>query len=452
MQICFCSIAGKVIKTWSGVALFLLLSTPLCLAAQAPAPSLTAEQDHQRSLNLLGIESLRPGVDGSRPGEPGGVNYDESLANPYPELPDPLLSEAGQIISDSTAWWQQRRPELIELFDREVYGRTPQELPEVAWQTESSNEVSIAGIKAIKKQLVGHVDSSPYPVLDINIRAVQVIPANADQPVPMIIQLITEPFLGIYQQRALEDQSWQSLLLQKGWGYTYLDTSTVQADNGAGLTEGIIGLGNLGQARAMDDWGILKAWGWGASKLLDYFESDPAVNAQRVGIEGHSRWGKAALVSMAYDSRFAIGYISSSGAGGAKLHRRNWGETVENVAAPSEYHWMAGNYMKYAGPLNWSDLPVDAHQLIALVAPRPLFIGAGNEGDFWVDARGMFMAAVAAGPVYELLGARALEQRTMPAIETGLLNSDIAFRQHSEGHTDRPNWPYFIQFAERYMQ
>ena len=163
--------------------------------------------------------------------------------------------------------------------------------------------------------------------------------------------------------------SWQQQVLAKGWGYAIIVPNSIQADNGAGLTRGIIGLCNKGQPRKADDWGALRAWAWGASRALDYFETDKAVDAKRVGIEGLSRYGKAAIVAMAYDERFAIGFIGSSGAGGAKLHRRNFGELVENVASSGEYHWMAGNYLKYAGPLTWNDLPVDSHELVALCRP-----------------------------------------------------------------------------------
>jgi hypothetical protein len=194
---------------------------------------------------------------------------------------------------------------------------------------------------------------------------------------------------------------------------------------------------------------VLRAWAWGASRALDYFETDSAVDARRGALEGHSRWGKATLVAMAYDPRFAAAYVSSSGQGGAKLHRRNAGEIVENVAGQGEYHWMAGNYLKYAGPLTWGDLPVDAHELIAMCAPRPVFISAGQRGDGWVDGRGSFMAAVAAGPVYELLGARGLGTAEFPAVETGLMAGELAFRQHAGGHTDGPNWPTFLEFAAR---
>ena len=250
---------------------------------------------------------------------------------------------------------------------------------------------------------------------------------------------------------------WQPLVLAKGWGYAIIVPNSIQADNGAGLTQGIIGLCNKGQPRKPDDWGSLRAWAWGASRALDYFETDKAVDAKQVGIEGLSRYGKAALVAMAYDERFAIGFIGSSGEGGAKLHRRHFGELVENLTGSGEYHWMAGNFLKYGGPLTPGDLPVDAHELIALCAPRPIFIsygassGQGAEGQ-WVDQRGSFMAAVAAGPVYRLLGKKDLGTSEFPEVETGLTDGELAFRQHKGGHTTGPNWPTFLAFADRYIK
>jgi len=247
--------------------------------------------------------------------------------------------------------------------------------------------------------------------------------------------------------------SWQQQVLAKGWGYAIYIPTSVQADNGEGLNEGIIGLVNKGKPRKPDDWGALRAWAWGASRALDYFETDKSVDAKRVGIDGHSRYGKAALVAMAYDPRFAIAYISSSGEAGAKLFRHHFGEQIGNIAGTGEYHWMAGNFLKYAGPLTDADLPVDEHELIALCAPRPVFIGAGaTNGDGWVDAKGMFLAAVAAGPVYTLLGKKDLGTSEFPPIETPLINGDLAFRQHSGGHTPAPNWPTFIEFASRYLK
>jgi hypothetical protein len=283
-------------------------------------------------------------------------------------------------------------------------------------------------------------------------------PADAPGPVPVIMEFgFVFPGMkpgAVFRFPGETGPTWQEQVLAKGWGYAVIIPTSVQADNGAGLTDGIIGLCNHGQPRKIDDWGALRAWAWGASRALDYFETDPAVNAQEVGIEGLSRYGKAALVTMAYDERFAIGFIGSSGAGGAKLHRRNFGEMVENVAGAGEYHWMAGNYIKYAGPLTAKDLPVDSHELIALCAPRPVFISVGSpqvEGN-WVDDRGQFMAAVAAGPVYQLLGEKDLGTSVMPPIGTGLIEGDLAFRQHEGGHTTGPNWPTFLTFASRYFK
>jgi len=416
-----------------------------------PPLELSTEQEHHRTMALLGIQSLRRGANGSDADAPNAANYNEALANPYPNLPDPLLSKGRIPVNTAEMWWQLRRPEIQEDFDREIYGRLPENVPGVSWRMEKSESRSIGSHAVIRKEITGVVDNADHPHIDVEIQAILVTPATTTAPVPVIIQFSGGRFLDYYQKSAQEEGSWQSLALARGWGYAYLDTASVQADNGAGLGRGIIGLSNQGQPRDIDDWGVLRAWAWGASQVLNYFESDKSVDARQVGVQGHSRWGKAALVAMAYDQRFAIAYISSSGAGGAKLHRRNWGELVENVAASSEYHWMSGNYLKYAGPLSWDDLPVDSHELITLCAPRPVFISAGDEGDEWVDARGMFMAAAAAQAVYELLGRKGMGTDSFPPLDTGLTKGDIAFYQHGEGHTDRPTWPVFLHFADRYL-
>ena len=205
--------------------------------------------------------------------------------------------------------------------------------------------------------------------------------------------------------------------------------------------------------RDLEDWGALRAWAWGASRAMDYFTTNNDVDETRVGIEGLSRYGKAAIVAMVYDPRIAIGFSGSSGAGGTKILRRVFGEQVENLASSYEYHWFASNFIRYAGPLTPLDLPVDAHELIALCAPRPVFISVGSpeiEGQ-WIDARGMFLAAVHAGPVYELFGKAGLGTNEFPPQETPLTSGEIAFRQHADGHTVGPNWPVFIEYAERYF-
>jgi hypothetical protein len=431
--------------------------------ANYPTPvNFTAEQGHQNMMDQLHIKSLRPGADGNNPTAPNAANYDEAKANPYPNLPNSLIMNNGKPVTTPKQWWHKRRPEIVEDFDREIYGRVPANTPKVTWEVTSIIHEKIGDIPVITKKLVGHVDNSSYPLDTVNIQLTLSTPANATGPVPVIMQFgfVFPPGFHFPKRPdgkvlamppAPAGPSWQQQVLAKGWACAILSPNSVQADNGAGLTKGIIGLMNKGQPRKPDDWGALRAWAWGASRAMDYFETDKAVNAKKIGLEGHSRYGKATLVAMAYDQRFAIAYVSSSGEGGAKLSRRNAGELVENVAGTGEYHWMAGNFLKYAGPLHWNDMPVDAHELIALCAPRPVFISGGQKGDGWVDARGMFMATVAAGPVYKLLGKKDLGTTDFPPVETSLTNGDLAFRQHSNGHTDVPNWPFFIDFASRYF-
>jgi peptidoglycan/xylan/chitin deacetylase (PgdA/CDA1 family) len=447
---------------WSSYLLFLVLFAPLP-DVNPPPVHLTSDQDHQRTLALLHIASLRQGPAGD-PKSSNAANFDESKISGNLVLPDPLLLNNGTKVTSEAIWWKQRRPEIVEEFDREIYGRVPKKTPDVHWITTSTTSEEIAGMPVVTKHLVGHVANSSYPLINVDIQLTLTTPAKASGAVPVIMELGLSPeMLEEMKKRMSEAQratffgngpAWQQQVLAMGWGYAILIPTTVQADNGAGLTEGIIGLCNKGQPRKLDDWGALRAWAWGASRALDYFETDKSVDAKQVGIEGLSRYGKAALVAMAYDSRFAIGFIASSGAGGAKILRRNFGEQVENIASTSEYHWMAGNFLKYAGPLTPNDLPVDSHELISLCAPRPLFISSGSqqvEGG-WVDAKGMFLGAVAAGPVYELLGKKDLGDAEFPPMETTLIDGDIGFRQHGGGHTAGPNWPTFLTFASRYIK
>jgi hypothetical protein len=408
--------------------------------------------DHDNMLAQLKITNLRQGANGNDPKAPNAANYDESKANPFPNLPDALILKNGKKVISAKMWWAKRRPEIVEDFDREIYGRMPRNAPSVRWEVKSISKDSNNHIPIITKTLIGYVDNSSYPALKVEIQLTLSTPANATNAVPVIMEFGWVRPANFPAPPAPVGLTWQQQVLAKGWGYAVIIPVSIQADNGAGLTQGIIGLVNKGNFRKPDDWGSLRAWAWGASRALDYFETDKSVNAKQVAIEGHSRYGKAALVTMAYDPRFATGFISSSGEGGAKLHRRNAGEIVENVAGSGEYHWMAGNFIKYASTLTWGDLPVDSHELIALIAPRPIFISSGEKGDAWVDAKGMFMAGVAAESVYQLLGKKGMGTSEFPKVETGLMEGEIAFRQHSGGHTPAPNWATFIAFAERYFR
>jgi hypothetical protein len=466
------------------VAFFVLVGS--IVAAQLPEPkNWTTAEDHQNMMQQLGIKRLRPGPSGTQ-GAPNFANTDEAKANPYPDLPEVLTLKNGTKVT-TPALWNQRRAEIVEEFDREVLGRVPKDVPKVTWTVTNTVQAMVGPYPVIGKQLVGRVDNSAYPAIEVNIQMSLVVPADATGPVPVMMMFGGATLPGAAgggggRGGAASDPPATQQLIAAGWGYAGINPGSIQADagggrgargadpaapvQGGGLTRGIIGLVNKGQPRKPDDWGSLRAWAWGASRGLDYFETDKAVDAKKVGIEGVSRYGKAALVTMAYDTRFAVALVASSGEGGVKLHRRNFGEQVENLTAANEYHWMAGNFLKYGtaesdfGSKNAGDIPVDSHQLLALCAPRLTFIsyGAPEGGDpHWLDQQGSYMAAIAAQPVFRLLGAKDLgksdnyKTEKMPAVEVGLLDGQLAWRQHAGGHTDGPNWKYFIPWASKFL-
>ncbi len=356
----------------SAVATAVVAGTGVTLSAPAGTPvALTADQDRQRLLDLLHITSMRPGADGFNPKAPNAANYDEAKAEATPfKLPDPLKLKDGTPVTSTDMWWQQRRGEIADDFDKEVYGHLPSVTVGVQWKVVDSVPETVGTIKAITKHVVGHVVSKD-PSLSFDFPLTITLPAEAKKPVPVVLQLLPASFA-----QYLKSSNWRQMLLKKGWGAAVLDVNAVQADSGEGLVKGVIGVSTGGKPRDIGDWGVLRAWGWGASRAMDYFETDAAIDSAHVGIEGLSRYGKAALVAMAYDPRFVVGFIASSGAGGAKLFRRNFGENEGNLTAGGEYQWFAGNFLKYDGPLAMNDLPVDAHELIALCAPRPVFISA----------------------------------------------------------------------------
>lgn len=472
----------------------------------------TADQDHQNMMDQLGIKSLRPGPSGNE-SAPNHANYDESLANPYPILPDLLTMKNGKKVTSADSWWKQRRPEIVADMEKEIYGKLPGKIPAVKWTVDISEREMAGFIPVIAKKLTGHVDNSEYPLINVDISMVLVTPANVKGPVPVLMmfgmpnlpapaqpdrdeletinrafrKLLSEadpevkailekypaynpvtrsttssPFgNAAAQANANADPPSTQQLLAAGWGYATINPSSIQADNGAGLTRGIIGLVNKGQPRKPDDWGSLRAWAWGAARGLDYLETDPAVDSKHVGIEGVSRYGKAALVTLAFEERFALALVGSSGKGGAALHRRNFGEAVESLAGTGEYHWMAGNYLKYAaGEGNAGQMHVDSHSLIAMCAPRLTFISYGipEKGDAkWLDQKGSYQATVAAGVVFKLLGAKDIgvsndyNTEVMPPYNTSMTEGELAWRQHDGGHTDAPNMKYFIEWANKKM-
>jgi hypothetical protein len=496
---------------------FLLARSYVCLftgaaLAQSSAPpvTFTAEQDHQNMMDQLGIKALRPGPSGNEKA-PNHANYDESLANPYPNVPDPLTMDDGQKVTTPEMWWKQRRPEIVEAYSKYVYGFVPDDVPAVKWTVTAVDHEFIGFTPVIAKDLIGEVDNAAYPDISVKIHMTEVLPARASGPVPVLMEFGFAGFpnpneprgqeldkvnaafkaMLIQQDPTLKEvfahhPAWEPLkaspffqrpelnadgdppnewqLLAAGWGFVRFDPVSVQADNGEGITRGIIGLCNHGQPRKPDQWGALRAWAWGAGRGLDYLETDPAVDSKHVGIEGVSRYGKAALITMAFDPRFAMVLVGSSGKGGATLLRRNYGEAVESLTG-GEYYWMAGNFMKYGaseatfGSGNPGQIPVDSNELIALCAPRLTFISYGvpEKGDaHWLDHEGSWMATVDASRVWTLLGAKGLvgvagdyKTAPMPPVNDGLLDGRLAWRQDDGGHTDAPNMKWFLQWADK---
>ncbi len=408
--------------------------------------------DHANMMDQLGIKAVRPGRDPNSSDPSRQPNYDELKANPYCFYPDALTTFDGKKVKNAGMWNKIRRPELVKVFEDEVYGRIPDNVPAVHWKTIKEEKAHLGGIPVVIRQLLGVVDNSTCPQISVEIQAQIVWPDNGRKNMPVVLEfswMMTDPRHPFGQGKP-----WQQLVVERGWAAAQIVPTSVQADGGYGLREGIIGLCNQGEYRKPDDWGSLRAWGWGASEMIDYFRTDDRFDATKVAVEGVSRYGKAALVAMAFDQRIAAGFICSSGKGGAAGWRRDCGESIGNLTSDGEYHWMAGNFIKYgADPLSEDDLPIDQHELIALCAPRPCFISAGSfEADKWVDIAGMFIAASKASPVYELLDKKGLATDVLPVMDFGLLDGELAYRQHHGGHEAGPNWPFFLDFFARYIK
>jgi hypothetical protein len=465
--------AMRPIRSISVVALLIAATVESGRAvAQSPSQSEKAApafNDHQNMMEQLGITKLRPGKNSQE-------KNDEAMASPYKDtLPDALTMKDGAKVT-SPEQWLTRRAEILEDFEREVYGCIPENVPKVTWEVTATSEGTSGGIPTITKTLLGHVDNTACPEITVDIQASFTVPGSAKKLAPIVIEFggfnlgaRKGPPQGNAPPR-VNTPSWQQQAISRGWGYGTINPNSIQPDNSQ-LRRGIVGLTNKGEPRKPDQWGALRAWQWGVSRLIDYFEAnaDSKVDPKKVAIEGVSRYGKAAIVTEAFEPRIAVAFVASSGEGGVKLHRHIFGEAVENLTG-GEYYWMAGNFMKYgaAEPFTKTaaDLPVDAHELIALCAPRPCFISygipvpriPGGIGDpEWVDAHGSFMAGVLAGPVYRLLGKKDFgtpgDYLTDAMPEVGqLIGGELAWRQHEGGHSAGPNFPSFFEWVSRYVE
>jgi hypothetical protein len=375
-------------------------------------------------------------------------NYDESKVPPY-MLPDPLTAANGAKVRDAKAW-AARRAEILRLYQTEIYGRIPANAPKVAWRVGETDAAAREGA-SIMKRVVGRIGSGDdAPEIKVTIHT----PSAVKTPVPIILLVNfgggPPPPPGTPARNFPSDPPVAADILAKGWGYATVGYADIQPDRAGTFNQGVIGRTlAAGQTQpAADEWGTISAWAWGVSRIIDYFETDTAIDAKRVAIFGHSRLGKTVLWASALDPRIAVTFSSCAGEMGSALARRDWGETVDDMA--QNFAWQfAGNFQKWVG--RWNDMPVDAHMLIALSAPRPVFVTGGTT-DQWADPVGEFLALVAAGPVYKLLGKKDVGATTVPALDTPLITGDLGYHYHTGGHTATPaDWKAFLEFAAKYF-
>ena len=424
------------------VLVLALMSVGLAAQTQQPAPQQPAPNPSNLGSDANG-NPLRRAV------KTGHVsNYDETKVPPY-TLPDPLVMSDGRRVTDVATWRSRRRPEILRMYETDIYGRIPANTPKVTWDVVDTDPAA-KGNTAIMRRAVGRIGTAADgPRVNMMIYT----PSKTSRPVPLILLINFgggPPVEGRPATNAqFADPPVAADILARGWGYAMVGYNDIQPDRLNTFNQGVIGQTLAsGQQPKPDEWGTIGAWSWGVSRIIDYFETDKLVDAKKIAVQGHSRIGKTALWASALDERIAAVYASCSGEMGAALGRRDWGETVDDMAQNFPY-WFAGNFQKYAG--HWNDMPVDAHMLIALSAPRPVFITGGTT-DQWADPVGEFLAGVAAGPVYRLLGRKDLGATKIPPFDTPLTKGDIGWHYHTGGHAaTAADWSAFLEFVSKYF-
>lgn len=393
------------------------------------------------------------------------ANYEETQVGAY-SLPDPLVLANGQRVRDAATWSQKRRPEILRLFETNMHGRSPGRPQGMTFDVFDKGTPALDG-KALRRQVTVYFSADKAgPKMDLLLY----LPSGARKPVPLLLCLsfsansntIEDPGVKVgkvwnrerKKVSATEGRRFGTLqidnLLAKGFGVATIYYGDIEPDFPGGIPYGVRGLFlKAGQTEpAPDEWGAIGAWAWGLSRALDYLETDQGVDAKRVGIFGVSRLGKTVLWAGASDPRFALVIASCSGEGGASLSRRNYGETVKHLNANFGYQFCR-NYQKFGDRVD--QLPVDAHMLLSLLAPRPLYLSTGDQ-DRWSDPKGEFLAAVAAEPVYRLLGKQGLGTEQMPPAGEPILHT-IGYHMHAGGHGTIPSdWDQYLKFLEMHLR
>jgi hypothetical protein len=395
------------------------------------------------------------------------VNYDESSVGTY-TLPDPLTLKNGSKVRDAKTWMQKRRPEIVRLFEENQFGRSPGRPEGMSFDVFDKGAPALDR-KALRKQVTVYFSGDKAgPKMDLLIY----LPAGASKPVPLLLNLsFTANSTAVDDPGIKPGEVWNrekkkvpapkgsnfgklnvAPFLAQGIGVATVYYGDIDPDFQGGLPYGVRSLYlKSGQTEpAPDEWGAIGAWAWGLSRAMDYLETDKGVDAKRVAVVGISRLGKTVLWAGAHDERFAMVIASCSGEGGAALSRRNYGETIKHLTEPTRFPYQfCANYGKYVDHVD--QFPVDSHMLVALIAPRPLLLQTGDT-DGWSDPKGEFLAAVAAEPVFQLLGKQGLGTEQMPAAGQPIFHT-LGYVMHSGGHGTIPSdWNLFLEFMQMHLQ